>query len=73
MARVNVYLPDELAEEAKAAALNVSQVAQEALRAALAARNLSAWLDDVMALPPTGVDDDQAVAAVAAGRDELGL
>ena len=35
MARVNVYLPDDLAAEVRASGLNVSQVTQEALRAAL--------------------------------------
>ncbi len=34
MARVNVYLPDELAREARAAGLNISRVAQEALEQA---------------------------------------
>ncbi len=36
MARVNIYLPNDLAEEAKAAGLNISGIAQEALRAELA-------------------------------------
>ena len=37
MARVNIYLPNGLAEEAKAAGLNISGIAQAALRAELAA------------------------------------
>jgi post-segregation antitoxin (ccd killing protein) len=55
MARVNIYLPDDLAREAKAAGLNISGIAQEALRTALASRRVAAWLDDIARLPPTGV------------------
>lgn len=72
MARVNVYLPDDLAAEARAAGLNVSRLSQEALRRELARRRTDAWLDHVMTLPPTGVSHDEALAALDAARDELG-
>lgn len=71
MARVNVYLPDELAEEVKAADLNVSAVAQAALRDALAARQMDAWLEDVRHLPPVHIAHDDVLAAVAGAKDEL--
>lgn len=71
VARVNVYLPDELAEEAKAAGLNVSNLTQEALRRALAAGRTDDWLDEVAALRPTGATHKAVAAAVAEAKDEL--
>jgi len=71
MARVNVYLPDDLAEEAKSAGLNVSSLTQEALRSALAASRASEWLDEVGAMKPTGIDHDTVALAVAAAKDEI--
>jgi post-segregation antitoxin (ccd killing protein) len=72
MARVNVYLPDELATAARAAGINVSNVTQDALRRELAARRTEAWLDRIAALPPAGVTHREAVGAVQAARDEFG-
>jgi post-segregation antitoxin (ccd killing protein) len=71
MARVNVYLPDELAEEAKAARLNVSGLTQEAIRGALSAGHTAEWLADVAKLPGTAVTHDDVVAAVAQARRDL--
>jgi post-segregation antitoxin (ccd killing protein) len=71
MARVNVYLPDDLAAEAKAAGLNVSNLTQKALRSALASSRVDGWLDDVAAMRPLGIDHGAVVAAVAAAKDEL--
>jgi post-segregation antitoxin (ccd killing protein) len=71
MARVNVYLPDELAEEAKAAGLNVSGLTQDAVRGALRARHTDEWLADVAQLPRTAVTHEDVVAAVAQARREL--
>lgn len=34
---------------------------------------LSAWLDNVLALPASGMDEHQVVVAVAEGRDDLRL
>lgn len=72
MARVNVYLPDELAEQARRAGLNVSGVAQEALRRELDRDLSDRWIADVSHLAPLEIDNDEVVAAVEAGRDELG-
>ena len=44
MARVNVYLPDDLAAEAKEAGLNVSNLTQKALRSTLAGIRVDEWL-----------------------------
>jgi len=70
MARVNIYLPDDLAREAKSAGLNVSKITQEALRTALASRRVAAWLDDIARLPPTGITHEQAMAALDEARRE---
>jgi post-segregation antitoxin (ccd killing protein) len=72
MARLNVYVPDELAEEARDAGINVSQVTQEALRRSLAARRTSTWVARVRALPPLDVGHDEALAALDSARDEFG-
>jgi post-segregation antitoxin (ccd killing protein) len=72
MARVNVYLPDDLAEASRAAGLNVSRIAQDALRVALDASATSSWLADVRSLPPTSVRHADVIEAVHAARDELG-
>jgi post-segregation antitoxin (ccd killing protein) len=72
IARVNVYLPEELAAAARAAGINVSNVTQEALRRELAARGTDGWLARVAGLPPTGVTHRDALGAVRAARDEFG-
>jgi len=71
MARVNVYLPDDLAEKARAADLNVSRLTQAAIQRELDICSLDEWLDEVAALPPTGIDDEAVVEAVRAAKDEL--
>ena len=72
MARVNVYLPDELADAARDADLNVSRLTQEAIAAELASRATDAWLDGLDRLPATGATHEQALDAVHEARDELG-
>jgi post-segregation antitoxin (ccd killing protein) len=72
MARVNVYLPDDLAEEARAAGLNVSNITQDALRRELAGKRTSAWVARVSELPPTGVTHEQVMDALDAVREEMG-
>ncbi len=71
MARVNVYLPDDLAEEVRAADLNVSKVAQEALRRELAANRSEAWLEEVRRLPRLDIDHETVLRAVREAKDEL--
>lgn len=71
MARVNVYLPNDLAAEAKAAGLNVSGLTQEALRSALAARQTDDWLDTLATVRSTGIDHTAVATAVAAAKDEV--
>ncbi|MDT0203828.1 type II toxin-antitoxin system CcdA family antitoxin [Nocardioides sp. AE5] len=70
MARLNVYVPDELAARAKEAGLNVSALTQEALTQALATSATTRWL---AALPkgPT-VDHEAIIAALDEAREEFG-
>ncbi|CAN5531148.1 type II toxin-antitoxin system CcdA family antitoxin [soil metagenome] len=73
MARVNVYLPDELARAAKDADLNVSSLTQEAVRRALAARATNDWLNETLErMPDSGISHDQAMAALDAAREGFG-
>lgn len=71
MARVNVYLPDDLAAAAKAADLNVSSLTQAALRKALAAADLDRWLADLGTIDPVVVDRAVISTALAAAKDEV--
>ncbi len=72
MSRVNIYLPDDLAEDAKTAGINVSQVAQEALRAELRRQRMSDWVARVRKLPATGATHDHVIDALHAVREEMG-
>ena len=71
MARVNVYLPDDLASAARAAGLNVSAVAQAALTRALAQAATDTWLEG-LAAQPSSVKHADALEALDAGREDLG-
>lgn len=75
MARVNVYLPDELAAEARLAGLNVSALAQEAIGRELRARRMRAWLDDLRAWhatqPQPTVSRDEVRRLMDEVREEL--
>jgi post-segregation antitoxin (ccd killing protein) len=74
MARVNIYRPDDLAEEARFAGLNVSNVAQDALRRELANRATSAWVAGVRSLPPLrpAVAHAAVIEAIDATREDMG-
>lgn len=71
MARVNVYLPDDLAAEVKRAELNVSRITQQAVRAELRATDVSRWLDRVRTLPSTGASHARAIEALRSARDDF--
>ncbi len=72
MARVNVYLPDELAKKARAAGLNVSGLTQDALRRALAVQRTNDWLEQVGKLRRSGLTHDDVMVALEAAREEFG-
>ena len=71
MARVNVYLPDNLAAEAKRARLNVSAITQDAIRSTLAVSATDTWLAELEQLDRTMIEHNTAVRAVAETKDEL--
>lgn len=72
MARVNVYLPDELAREARSAGLNISSIAQEALSRRLTRSETDRWLDRLDRLPRAEISHQKVIEAVGAARAELG-
>ncbi len=72
VARINVYVPDDLAAAAREAGLNVSGLTQEAIRAALAVRRVDDWLEGVAGRPPAEVAPAAVAEALAAARDEFG-
>lgn len=71
MARVNVYLPDDLAAQAKQAQLNVSAITQQAIRSTLAASATDAWLTGLGALDRPDIDHATVARALAEAKDEL--
>jgi post-segregation antitoxin (ccd killing protein) len=72
MARVNVYLPDELAKRARDAGLNISGVTQEALRDALAPVETDRWLKRLDAMPQTDITHEEVIRALDEAREEFG-
>ncbi|WP_249009862.1 type II toxin-antitoxin system CcdA family antitoxin [Conexibacter sp. DBS9H8] len=72
MARVNVYLPDELAERARAAGVNISGVTQDALRGALASVDTDRWLDRLERLPARDVAHERVICALDEAREDFG-
>ena len=71
MARVNVYLPDDLAAEAKSADLNVSALTQDAIRRALEAAAIDGWLAKVRSRRQPRVDPDLVAGALADAKSDL--
>lgn len=72
MARVNVYLPDDLATAAREAGLNVSALTQRALSDALSQRATDAWLSRIAMSAGPRVSHEKALAALDSARDEFG-
>lgn len=71
MARLNVYVPDDLAKRAKALGLNISALTQAAIAAELENSATDAWLERLEA-SSTGARHDDVIAAIDAARDEFG-
>ncbi|WP_345602328.1 type II toxin-antitoxin system CcdA family antitoxin [Pseudonocardia adelaidensis] len=70
MARLNVYVPDELAERARAADLNLSALTQAAITNELQRRATDAWLASLPS-PRHRVSHGAALAALDEARAEL--
>ncbi|PQM51235.1 antitoxin [Mycolicibacter virginiensis] len=71
MARLNVYVPDDLAERARARGLNISALTQAAISAELENSATDSWLDGLEAWSTSARHDD-VLTALDAARDELG-
>lgn len=72
MARVNIYLPDDLAEQARKADVNVSAVAQDALRRELASASIDAWLESLDRIERVDVSHSIAQSAMDEARHDFG-
>lgn len=72
MARLNVYVPDELATAARDAGLNVSALTQEAISAALNRSMTDQWLA-VLPEPSAPVSHERGMNALEQARAELGV
>lgn len=72
MARVNVYLPDDLAEAARAADLSISSLTQEAIRRELQQTGLREWIQAVSRLAPLRLSHAAVETAVDEAREEFG-
>lgn len=70
MARLNVYIPDELAERARNAELNVSALAQAAIADELQRRATDDWLES-LPTPRATVPHRVALDALDEARSEL--
>lgn len=71
MARMNIYLPDDLAAEARAAGLNISALARAAVEAELARSSTDEWLERALALVPTSVSHEEVIEALDAAREDF--
>jgi len=71
MSRISIYVPDELAAEAKEAGLNISALTQDAVRTALGAVLIDRWLDELEDVKPTEVTHEDVLAALAGAKDDL--
>ena len=72
MARINVYLPDDLAKAARDEDLNVSALTQQAVRHALAAAATDRWLASIPRHGRSTITSEEVVATIHAVRDEMG-
>jgi post-segregation antitoxin (ccd killing protein) len=71
MARLNVYVPDDLAERARRAGLNISALAQAAILAELDKHATAAWLD-ALPHPARRASHRAALTALDAARGDFG-
>jgi post-segregation antitoxin (ccd killing protein) len=71
MARVNVYLPDDVALAAREANLNISRLCRDAVEQALHAARQKAWFVALADREPIDVSPDEVLAAVRAAKDEI--
>lgn len=73
VARVNIYLPDDLAAEARAEGINVSGVCREAIEASLRMLRQKAWLVALQNHEPIEIPLEEIQTAVHGAQADLGL
>lgn len=73
MARLNVYVPDELAARSREAGLNVSALTQQALLAALAGGQTDTWLSSLPRRRTAPVSLEAVLEALDEARDDFGV
>lgn len=71
MSRVNIYLPDSLADRARACGLNISALAQAAVSAELDRQATDQWLANVPR-PRRTVSHEAALKALDEARSDMG-
>jgi post-segregation antitoxin (ccd killing protein) len=70
IARVNVYLPDELADQARREGLNVSALAQDAIEQSLLQSSTSSWLASLAQMSSHTATHADVIEALDAVRKE---
>ena len=71
MARLNVYLPDDLAARTRSRGLNVSALTQAAISAELADSATAEWLAEIPVAVPA-VTHDAVMDAIDSARADMG-
>lgn len=72
MSRLNVWVPDELASEARAAGLNISALTRAAIESELAGRATDEWLESLPEPRSDGPSDEDVLRALDEAREEFG-
>jgi post-segregation antitoxin (ccd killing protein) len=72
MAKVTIYMPDELLVAAKDAGLNISGLAQHAVRVALRSAKTDAWLEELRRCPRSTVRSEDVDRTLREVRDRWG-
>lgn len=73
MARLNVYVLDEMAVRARKAGLNVSKLTQQAIETELQRSSMRAWMEQVRGNPPPEeISQAEAQRILDEVRDEFG-
>jgi post-segregation antitoxin (ccd killing protein) len=70
MARINVYMPDQLAAAVRASGINLSEVTQLAAEREVVRCQVSSWLGRVMAERSGDVTHEEALRALQVARRE---
>jgi len=71
MARLNVYVPDDLAARARSRGLNISALTQAAISAELADSATAEWLAEIPVAVPA-VTHDAVMDAIDSARADMG-